>query len=680
MKMNLSIVMGMVDKVSAKAKSMSKETNRYTKAIQKSQKAQADDSAAMGMINSYNNIKKIKQQNKLTLQAEQEQLEKLTKKSKALQAPSAKLTAQIAKQQAKVSKLTTEQTGYQQNLSELRKNLTKTGVKVYKLDSEYERLSQSYKKHGKEITAVEKKYAKWQKRLSGVQKLGGAIKMPQIGKAALGKGAALLGGFSLAGLVSEVNSAAGEMDALAKKSATLKMSISELQAIRKQASHTGVEEDTMSSAMTRFTKRLGVLQTTGSGALGSYLKKSGNSAFKDLEGAANTQEAYETLLQSFSKLKTAQEQMAFADAAFGQDGRQMLLLLREGTEGLAKSRKELAELGGGASAEDAAKAEAYNDAMQRIQESYKSIKFAALAPIMEKVTNAFDKFTEKFKNAKFRDETIEQITQAVKGLYNGLEFLGRILVFTAKYFKEMIAVLAIVKAAMIAVNAIILGNPIGLLIAGIMAAVAAILYLVDHFWGLDNVMKAIGNGIRYLWGEFKKLINKLPDSLIPDGWKIDTEDAEKSVDNLASKMNKIKDKKAKLGVTTEQTDRKRTEVTTHSYLTGDFSQPEVANSDHLLNQSFDSLAKKMDKIKNKNAKLGITTEPNDRKRTEHTTPSYQAGELPLQSYQPLKPQSINNKSEVSLTIKSQTPVAIDKAKSDKGIDLNLDVGNMATSF
>ncbi|MFA0026188.1 hypothetical protein AB4369_25135, partial [Vibrio sp. 10N.261.49.A5] len=145
---------------------------------------------------------------------------------KALQAPSAKLTAQIAKQQAKVSKLTTEQTGYQQNLSELRKNLTKTGVKVYKLDSEYERLSQSYKKHGKEITAVEKKYAKWQKRLSGVQKLGGAIKMPQIGKAALGKGAALLGGFSLAGLVSEVNSAAGEMDALAKKSATLKMSIS----------------------------------------------------------------------------------------------------------------------------------------------------------------------------------------------------------------------------------------------------------------------------------------------------------------------------------------------------------------------------------------------------------------------------------------------------------------------
>ncbi|MFA0026470.1 hypothetical protein AB4369_26610, partial [Vibrio sp. 10N.261.49.A5] len=64
----------------------------------------------------------------------------------------------------------------------------------------------------------------------------------------------------------------------------------------------------------------------------------------------------------------------------------------------------------------------------------------------------------------------------------------------------------------------------------------------------------------------------------------------------------------------------------------------------------------------------------------HTTPSYQAGELPLQSYQPLKPQSINNKSEVSLTIKSQTPVAIDKAKSDKGIDLNLDVGNMATSF
>lgn len=627
MRMNLSVVMGYVDKITTPLKNTSKETNRYTKAIEKSQKAQADDSAAMGMIDSYNNIKKLKHKNILSLKAEQEQLDKLRKKSQALQAPNAKLTAQIAKQQEKVSKLTIEQTGYQKNLSDLRKELKKSGVTVHNLDSEYERLNNSYKKHGKAIADVEKRYAKMQKRWGWIQKTANKIKLPNIGASAMGKGSALLGGLSIAGLVTELNSAAAEMDALAKKSATLKMSIGDLQAMRKQASHAGVDEEAMSSALTRFTKRLGVLQSTGSGILGSYLKKSGNSAFGDLKGAKDTQQAYEQLLQSFSKLETAQEQMAFADAAFGQDGRKMLLLLREGTDGLAKSRKELAELGGGAKAEDAAKAEAYNDALQRIQESIKSIKYAALAPIMEKATQAFGEFTTKFKNEKWRDETITKVTQAVKGLYNGLVFLGKGVIFVSQYFREIVVAVALFKVALIALNAVILGNPIGLIVAAVMAAVVAITYLVDKFYGLDKVIKAIGEGIGWLWNEFKKLINMLPDSLIPEGWKLQTEEAGEQVDKLAGKLNKIKDKNAKLGITTNET-------------------------------------------YNRTERQGYT--------------GYQAGGLTTQNqyrpYQPLAPQTMKSKSEVSLTIKSDKPVSVDQAKTDKGTDLNMDVGNMAWGF
>ncbi|MEL7291487.1 MAG: hypothetical protein AAGJ88_04110 [Pseudomonadota bacterium] len=627
MKMNLSIVMGMKDKTKPILKGMSSESDRYAKQIRKVQKAQADDSSAMAMIDRFNDIKKAKQKNILALKAEQEQLDKLQKKAKQLQAPSAALTAKIAKQQEKLNKLNTEQKQYQTGLMGLRKSLKKSGVSVYKLDSEYERLNKSYREHGKEITSLQKKYSKLQGIMKPMQKLNGKIKLPKVGGAVAGKGAALLGGLSIAGLVTEVNSAAAEMDALAKKSATLKISISELQAMRKQASHAGVDEDTMSSALTRFTKRLGVLQQTGSGALGSYLKKSGNSVFKDLDGAANTQEAYEALLASFSKLKTAQEQMAFADAAFGQDGRQMLLLLREGTDGLARSRKELAELGGGAKAEDAAKAEAYNDALQRIQESIKSIKYAALAPIMEKATQAFGEFTTKFKNAKWRDETITKVTQAVKGLYNGLVFLGKGVIFVSQYFREIVAAVALFKAALIALNAVILGNPIGLIVAAVMAAVVAITYLVDKFIGLDKVIAWVGEKIRWLWDEFKKLINKLPDALIPEGWKLQTEEAGEQVDKLAGKLNKIKDKNAKLGITTNET-------------------------------------------YNRTEQQGYT--------------GYQAGGLTAQNqyrpYQPLAPQTMKSKSEVSLTIKSDKPVSVDQAKTDKGTDLNMDVGNMMWGF
>ncbi|MBN3574032.1 hypothetical protein [Vibrio neptunius] len=627
MKMSLSIVMGIKDKTQPILKGMSSESDRYAKKIAKVQKAQADDASAMAMIDRFNDIKKAKQKNTLALKAEQEQLDKLKKKAKQLQAPSAALTAKIAKQQEKLTKLNSEQKQHQTGLMDLRKSLKKSGVSVYKLDSEYDRLNKSYQQHGKAITSLQKKYTKLQGIMKPMQKLNSKIKFPKIGGAVASKGAALLGGLSIASLVNEVNQAASEMDALAKKSATLKISISELQALRKQASHAGVDEDTMSTALTRFTKRLGVLQQTGSGALGSFLKKSRNSAFKDLKGAANTQEAYEALLASFAKLKTAQEQMAFADAAFGQDGRQMLLLLREGTDGLAKSRKELAELGGGAKAEDAAKAEAYNDALQRIQESIKSIKYAALAPIMEKATQAFSEFTENFKDEQWREDTIAKVTQVVEGLYNGLIFLGKALLFALQYFREIVAGVVLFKAALIALNAVILSNPLGLIVAGVMAAVVAITYLVDKFIGLDKVMKAIGEGISWLWEEFKKLINKLPDSLIPEDWKIETEQAGEQADKLAGKLNTIKDKNVKLGITTNETHHRTERQRYSDYTTGNF-----------------------------------------------------ATQSQYRPYQPLAPQTMKSKSEVELRIKSDKPVTVDQAKSEKGTELSLDVGSLGWSY
>ncbi|OEE30721.1 hypothetical protein A1QO_15425 [Vibrio genomosp. F10 str. ZF-129] len=627
MKMNLSVVMGMKDKASPVLKGMASESDLYAKKIKKVQKAQADDASTMAMIDSYKELKKAKDRNNTTIKAEVEKLKQLKKKSQELKAPSAQLTERIAKQTAKLKKLTTNQNHNKKSLSQLRKHFSKTGITIGSLDDEYQRLNKRYKSHGDEINKLTKRYSRLKSALSPVQKLNGKIKFPKVGGAMTGKGAALLGGFSVAGLVTELNSAATEMDALAKKSATLKMSIGELQAMRKQASHAGVDEEAMSSALTRFTKRLGVLQSTESGILGSYLKRSGNSAFGDLKGAKDTQQAYEQLLQSFSKLETAQEQMAFADAAFGQDGRKMLLLLREGTDGLAKSRKELADLGGGAKAEYAAKAEAYNDALQRIQESIKSIKYAALAPIMEKATQAFGEFTTKFKNAKWRDETITKVTHAVTGLYNGLTLLGKGIIFVSQYFREIVAAVAMFKVAMIALNAVILANPIGLIVSAVMAAVIAIIYLVDKFIGLDKVIKEIGDGILWLWNEFKKLINKLPDSLIPDDWKTATDEAGKSVDKLANKMDKIKDKNARLGITTTET-HNRTERQGYS--------------------------------------------------------GYQSGGLAAQNqyrpYQPLAPQTMKSKSEVSLTIKSDKPIAVDQAKTDKGTDLNMDVGNMNTSF
>ncbi|WED29864.1 hypothetical protein L3V77_20885 [Vibrio sp. DW001] len=631
MKMNLSVVMGVVDKTTAPLKGMSSESDHYAKAIKKIQKAQADDSAALGMIDSFKNSQKAMKTNTVSIAATSEKLEELKEKEKAAGKPSAALTEKITKQQEKLDKLNSEQDNYKNHLTKLDQQLKKTGVNTGKLDSEYNRLNKSYKKHGAEIGKLSKRYSKLQSVMKPIQKLSGKIKLPNVGRAAVGKGVALLGGISLAGLFSEVNRTAEEMDKLAKTAGNLQLPIGELQAMQSQAEHAGVSSDSLANSMIRFNKRLGVLQETGSGALGSFLKKSGNSLHRELQNVTDNQQAYEMLLDSFSKLKTTQEQMAFADAAFGQDGRRMLIMLREGTEGLTAARTELNELGGGAKAEDAAKAEAYDDALQKVQESIRSIKFAALAPVMEKITKAFTTFSNKFKNAKWRTAFIEKIITTVDGLYQGLKFLGKGLIWVAENFKGIIATVAIFKVALIGLNAVIMLNPIGLIVTAVAAAIIAITYLVDKFIGLDNVIKWVGEKISWLWDKFKRLINKLPDALIPDGWKIETEEAGIEVDNLANKLDSIKDKNTKLGITTNetknQTERNRTEHSYGGYQSGSFSSPKSSSQ-----------------------------------------------------YQPLGNQTIKSKSEVALTIKSDKPVTVDKAKSEKGIDLNLNVGSLGFSY
>ncbi|CAH6879319.1 conserved hypothetical protein [Vibrio chagasii] len=631
MKMKLSVLMDMKDKTSAVLKGMSSESDRYAKSIKKVQKSQADDSAAMGMINAFKSARKTMEKNALAAAAVSEKLETLKVKAAIAKTPSAALTETIAKQQTKLNKLNAEQQSYQSHLKKLDAQLKKTGVNTNKLDGEYDRLNQSYKKHGKEIAKLSRRYTTLQGAMGPIQKLNRAIKFPKIGSVAAGKGAALLGGVSLAGLISQVNETAGEMDNLAKVSANLDLPIQELQAMQSQAEHAGVSSDALSKSMMRFTKRLGVLQKTGSGAFGSYLKQSRNALHRDLQSAKGTKQAYEMILEEFSQLKTPQEQMAFADAAFGDDGRKMLIMLREGTEGLAAARKELNDLGGGATAEDAAKAEAYNDALQKIEEIVRSMKFAALAPIMEKATKAFTTFSEKFENKAWRTDFIEKLIQTLDGLYQGFELLGKGLIWVTQNFKGILATVAIFKVALIALNAAVMANPFGLMVAAVSAAVIAITYLIDKFIGLDKVIKWIGEGIGWLWDKFKSLINKLPEALIPDGWKIQTDEAGREIDNLANKLSRIEDKNATLGITTNETRnrtvRSQTEQRYHTYQTGSL-QP-----------------------------------------TKQNTP-----------YSPLGSQMVKSKSEVSLTIKSDKPVAVEKVKSEKGTDLNLDVGNMATSF
>lgn len=510
-KMNLSVIMQTIDKTSAVVKKITSSQSKYAKQLSQVRDQSKKISDNQSLITNFRKTGVEAGKNKEKLNAAQQKLTQLNQKMSASKKPSASLQNQFKKQQLAVKNLSANQNEYTKALTKTQNKMKTAGINVKRLSSEEKRLSKEYDKRVNQMD----KLATKEQRLQKIRSKLGKFKLPKIGGAALAKGGALLSGLSFAGLFTQLNSSAAEMDKLSKSAQNLNMPVEELQAMQSQAKHAGVEADTMTNAMGRFTKRLGVLQTTGTGAMGSFLKKGKNPLYEELKGAKDTQQAYEKVLDSFSKLKTNQEQMAFADAAFGQDGRKMLVMLRAGTDGLTKSRKEFNEIGGGVKTEDAKKAEAYNDAMQKVQESIKSIKFAALAPIMEKMTKVFTAFSNKFKNAKWREGVIRKVTNTVTSLYNGFKLLGKGFLWATEKLPEIIAGFALLKIGVFALNAAMLSNPIGLVVAAIAALVVGIGYLIVKAGGLKAVWNNFTAALSNSWQKIKEGVNLLLNFLMP---------------------------------------------------------------------------------------------------------------------------------------------------------------------
>ncbi|WP_051303280.1 hypothetical protein [Psychromonas aquimarina] len=749
MKMNLSVVMQTIDKMSAPLKKITSTQSKYSKQIAQV-KAQSDKlTSNQALISQLRKTGKEAGKNSVKFNEAQQKLAKLSDKMKSTKRPSEALQKQFKKQQDVVKTLKATQNAYTKELTKTQNKMKSAGINVKRLSREEKRLSKEYEQRIDIIGKLTKK----EDRLQRVRAKLSKFKMPNISGATVGKIGAVIGGASFAGLFSLVNSVAGEMDKLSKSAQNLNMPVEELQAMQSQAEHAGVSTDTMTGAMIRFTKRLGVLQTTGAGAMGSFLKKGKNPLYEELKHATDTEQAYDKLLNAFSKLKTNQEQMAFADAAFGQDGRNMLIMLREGTAGLTSARKEFNALGGGVTAEDAKKAEAYNDAMQKIQESFRSIKFAALTPIMEKLTALFTEFSEKFKNAQWRAEVIEKVKEVVSSLFQAFKLLGKGIVVLSQHMPEVIAGLALFKIAIFALNAAMFASPMGLIIAGVAALSVGIIYLMEKMGILKPVLKTlwavfkrIGAGIGAIISTLvqnilllpralMKMVSLIPDSLLPPGWGESIKSAQKDLEAFNKSVGQFGDKSINYAVNGEfkETHDKLETVRRQikAPLQNTVNAPNESDRTDGNNKGLKSFAKvpfqllgtkpastynygtvspqlketheKLEIVKEKiqgpqenklvksefketHEKLEIVREiikdsQQDKQTSQTAQDSVKSPIVQNKGYSGiLRHPTVQSKSQVDVRIKSDKPVEIVKAESDKHTEMNVDTFDFNWSF
>jgi len=610
MKMNLSVVMNLKDKTTAPLKAMREESNHYSKAIKNIQKRQQDDSAALGMIDAFKSTRIAMDKNSLAIATANEKLQELEAKQKSANKPSAALTEKITKQREKLNALNASQDESKKRLINLGKQLKKSGVRMYDLSGESNRLNQSYKKHGKEISKLSKKYALLQGAMTPIRKLNKSIKMPTIEGA---RNAALAGAGvagSMAGLGLIVSNTASQLDEMANTAGDVKMPVSELQALRLQAKLAGAESEDMDAAIREMMLRWGEMKTTQSGTMNDYFKDTGNrKAYEDLMQAKNASEAYQVLLREIAKETDESKQNFMADEFFGGDSEKMLGMLKGGIEGYTEAKQLLNDTGGAVSKESIKNATEFTASLKKMGAIVDSLKIHALTPIMAELSFIMKDLAKDMKDMEWREGAIKELREIVKSTFNAFKTLGSTFLWLTDNMSTVLGAFAGIKIALVGINVLALANPLGPVLIAIGAITAGVGFLIDRFGGLTAVMDKIKSVWSSIWGE---------------------DDEVEKVKELSKTAQEFKRQNAELDIVTHET-RSQTE----------------------------------------------------RINTEQAYRTYQSGGISSPVYNPYRPitnQTVKSKSEVALTIKSDKPVTVDKAKSEKGTDLNLDVGGLGLSY
>lgn len=107
----------------------------------------------------------------------------------------------------------------------------------------------------------------------------------------------------------------------------------------------------------------------------------------------------------------------------------------------------------------------------------------------------------------------------------------------------VIAVMNAFKLILIAVNAVIALNPLGLLIIGLTALVSGLVLAYNNFENFRNMVKDVGNSILTFFATPIKyvldLISQIPNEFLPEGWKKSVVEFKKTIESLEDAQKRL---------------------------------------------------------------------------------------------------------------------------------------------
>lgn len=190
-------------------------------------------------------------------------------------------------------------------------------------------------------------------------------------------------------------------------------SVEALQELGYAAAQSGASAETINHALTKLSMTMGEA-AKGTGEAGKAFAALGVKVVDGEGKLRRTDDVFTALATAVAKIENPTERSAKALDVFGRAGIQLLPLLAEGEDGLAKLRQEARDLGlvmGGEAVEAGAN---LNDALDSLKDTWESLKRDLAGPIIEALMPVVDGIKEwvKANRALIRSS----ITTFVRGL------------------------------------------------------------------------------------------------------------------------------------------------------------------------------------------------------------------------------------------------------------------------
>jgi hypothetical protein len=397
----------------------------------------------------------------------------------------------------------------------------------------------------------------------------------------------------IAATVVAMNRAADRADNLAKTTARLKFPIEEFQQWQFVAQQSGMDTAIFDKGLEKFTRTIGDAKV-GTGALSTMLKNSNPALLKQLKSAKDSAAAFDVFIDAMRNTTDQSVKMAMAQAAFGRAGAKFVNVADTSADAVAALRREQVE-NGVVTAEQAAAAEAYNDALNSLKLSFTGVLQGALLPMLpaatkyirllrewivenkaliqgkflEFVHSAKDALMQLWDRIKDYNQTHDILGQAI----SAFETITKVIIFLGTHGGKILAIVTaiyglaaavkIAKIGMIAFNFVVGLNPILLLAAGILSAGAAIGYFVSQIEWVDRLVG--------------KLLEKLPalgflDNIAAKFMVKEDTDAKSRADEQVARLNEIRaNKKRQVISPAQQTAAQMSEHTERSVVDVNFN-------------------------------------------------------------------------------------------------------------